>query len=189
MGTALHKKGLREEAGIELKKAVWWAEKHIKAHRNLALFSLKDGHLDKAVYWVNKALEIAPDNVTVLGAAGYCYRLRGSFGRAFALFEKTISFDRYDPKVDLYIAEIFFKRKMYDHAIKRIEKFAAGAEGKDLRGYIHGTYKKEDEIEVIRRYKKMVLFALSRAYENKASYLNEKADYLKTTLAEMEQDR
>lgn len=186
MGTALHKKGQKEEAEIELKKAIRCDEKHIKAHRNLALFSLKDGHLDKAVFWINRALEIAPDNVTVLGAAGYCYRLKGSFGRAFALFEKTLSYDRYDPKVDLYIAEIFFKRKMYEQAIKHIEKFAAGAKGKDIRGYVQGTYKEEDEIEAIRTYKKMVLFALSRSYENTSSYFNEKSDYVKNILAEIE---
>jgi Tfp pilus assembly protein PilF len=186
IGLILYSKGQKKEAETELLKAIQCKTKHLKAHRNLALFSIKEGKLDEAVLWINKALEIAPDSMTVLGAAGYCYRLKGSFGRAFALFEKALEKDKYDPKVDLYMAEIFFKRKMYDQAIKHIEIFAASAKGKDLRGYVQGTYKKENELDVIRPYKKIVLFALSRAYTNQFSYLKEKADYLKTALADIE---
>ncbi len=186
MATAFYRIGQKKKADIALKTAIRCCKKHIKAHRNLVLFAFSDGDLEKAAHWINRALIIAPNNVAVLGSAGYYYRLKGSFGRAFMLFEKTLLFDNYDPKVDLYIAEIFFKRKMYDHALKHIEKFAAGAKDNDLGNYVQGTYKKEDEIGAIRPYKKQVLFALSRIYENKSSYLNEKADYVKNMLADIE---
>lgn len=188
LGLILYEKGDKERADFEVRQAIRYEKNHIKAHRNLALFALKDGDLKKAFFWINKALPLAPDNVVVLGAAGYCYRLKGLFGGAFGLLEKALQHKNYDPKLDLYMAEIFFKRNMHEQAILHVEKFAGQAKDNDVLGYVKGTYKDENRLEMILPYKKLVLFALSKAYENNAAYLNDKAAFVRESMDDLQME-
>jgi len=186
IGLILVKKGQIEEAKKEFLKAILCDEDYIKANKNLSLELMKEGQIEEALLYLNRALGIDPNDVGSLGASGYGYRLKGRLGLAFGLFEKALGFALHDEKTHLYVAEIFFKRGMGDQAMKHIEEFVEKGTDADLRGYVKGTYQKENEIKGIRPYKKMVLSTLSQIYAKDVEFLREKVEYINNGIPELE---
>ena len=176
-GMLLVEKGQLKEALLEFRKAILNDEHNSAIWRNFSLVLLKAGYLEKAVEFMDMGVQRWPHETSLLGAAGYCHRLSGSFGKAYLLFRQALKFESCDPKVHLYLAEIYFKRGMDDVAGKEIQKFTGEGGDSDILGYVKGTTE-ETHIHMIQPYKQRVMSGLANAYEKAACNLKKKAEYL-----------
>ncbi|MEA2039086.1 MAG: tetratricopeptide repeat protein, partial [Thermodesulfobacteriota bacterium] len=119
----LVKQGLLKEAEHAFRLAIKYDANSIIAQRNFALLLLKDNRIDEAIEHLERAYIISPDDAQTLAGLGYAYRLTGSNGRAFFLFDKSIHLKNHDPKVRLYLAEIYYRSGRDAQAEKSIQEF------------------------------------------------------------------
>ena len=177
LGLIYRKMDQMEKAEHEFREALRWGKDSIQPHKNISLLLLKQGRVKEALEYLDPAVRQWPDDAGLLGAAGYTYRLLGLYGKAFLFFEKVIKSPTYDPKMHLYLSEIYFKQQKEKEAEAEIQRFIQMEKGGDLKGYVIGTTK-EEGIAVIQPLKRQVIQALAQAYESAADYRLEKVRYL-----------
>ena len=184
MGVIYVKKGLKKEAETAFRNTLQFSPGNLTAHRNLALLLLKQGRIDEAMTYLESGLRIKPDDAAMLGSLGYANRLTGSFGEAFRLYRKAIRIEPHDPKLHLYLAEIFYKRGMEQEARSSIQEFAKRGQDPDLRGYILGTTPGEDKLPWVKEYKTKVVKNLGGVYAGRAAHLRSDEKYIQSWLEE-----
>ena len=169
----LVKKGLLKEAERAFRLAIKYDVNSIIAQRNFALLLLKDNRLDEAIEHLERSYIISPDDAQTLAGLGYAYRATGSNGRAFFLFDKSLHLKNHDPKVRLYLAEIYYRSGRDAQAEKSIEDFIGYAKASDLHKYIEGLSPEQEKGHDIWVYKKMVLHRLYEIYSQKAAVFHQ----------------
>ncbi|MEA2038459.1 MAG: hypothetical protein U9N82_01345, partial [Thermodesulfobacteriota bacterium] len=102
------------------------------------------------------------------------------------LFDKSIHLKNHDPKVRLYLAEIYYRSGRDAQAEKSIQEFVGHAKASDLNKYIKGFSPEQEKRQDIHIYKKMVLNRLYEIYSQKAAVFSEMLVELKD---EMEKER
>ena len=169
----LVKKGLLKEAERAFRLAIKYDVNSIIAQRNFALLLLKDNRLDEAIEHLERSYIISPNDAQTLAGLGYAYRATGSNGRAFFLFDKSLHLKNHDPKVRLYLAEIYYRSGRDAQAEKSIEDFIGYAKASDLHKYIEGLSPEQEKKHDIWVYKKMVLHRLYEIYSQKAAVFHQ----------------
>ena len=182
MGLILTQKGQREEAERAFLKALQCTRSQIQPYRNLSLMMLQDGRVEEALESLNLALRRWPNNMAILALAGYAHRFMGSYGKAFLLLERALNVKPYDPKIHLYMSEIYFKRGMGNEARGQIRQFIAREDADDLSVYIRGIAN-EDNNDVIKPFKKKVMQELAQTYEKGADFIMAKVRSLNGEVA------
>ncbi|SPD74035.1 conserved membrane hypothetical protein [uncultured Desulfobacterium sp.] len=177
LGLLYYNMGQWEKAEHNFLEAIGCDNNAIQPYKNMTLVLLKQGKIKEALKYINLAGRQWSDDGGLLGAAGYAYRLDGKWDKAFLFLEKAVKIRPCDPKMHLYLSEIYFKQNKEAKANKEIQKFIQLEKDGDLKGYVIGTAKEED-IEVIKPYKKLVMLNLAQAYKSQGEYVMEKAQYL-----------
>ena len=187
MGLVYIQKGENEKALQKFLQAIRNDGNAIKPLRNAALCLLKEGQIDKALLGLNRAMEINNRDAIVLGRKGYAHRLQGSYGEAYLCFQKAMGIEPHEPRIHLYMAEIYFKRGMNKKAEKQVVEFIKRERDGALSVYVSGTAN-EDNFKHILPYKTMVMRELLRVYEKTGSALGDKTKALSEKITEMKQN-
>ncbi len=181
LGLIYMKQEKEEKAEQEFLEAIHYDPGAMEPYKNIALTLLKQGRVEKAWDYIHRAGKRWQDDAGLLGAAGYVQRLMGSYGKSYLFLKKAIEGGKYDPKLHLYLAEIYFKQNKRKQAIREIQMFIEREKQGDLKGYVKGTAK-EEGITVIQPFKEAVINHLAQAYAGDADYLMEKAQFLRGKL-------
>ncbi len=177
-GALLLSEGLIDEARQELEKAIKYDKKHSNAYSNLGRLLLRKGEIDGAIEALKKAIKFKPDERIPLRDLGYAYRVKGCYGKAFLIFNKALNIKPADPKVFLYLSEIYFKNRKNSQGEKFIKKFLDSGKRIHLRDYTKGIAEEKEKSIKIKNIKKPVLKSLFNEYYDNVSLIYENTEGL-----------
>ena len=92
----------------------------------LANENFRIGQIKTAVTWIEKALQIKPDDKDINILAGGLYSTNGEFAKAEKAYKKCIQLYKDEPEAYLYLAALYAEQKKYPQALahfKKLESF------------------------------------------------------------------
>ena len=95
------------------------------AHNNLAAFLLKKGQLDDAMDHFTKAIEIKPDEASVLDNLGSALLQKGNLDEAILIYQKALELKPAEASIHYNLANALLARGEVDHAIAEYESTLA----------------------------------------------------------------
>jgi Flp pilus assembly protein TadD len=95
------------------------------AHNNLGAFFLKKGRLDDAMDHFTKAIEIKPDEASVLDNLGSALLQKGNLDEAIVLYQKALELKPAQASIHYNLANALLARGEVDHAVTEYESTLA----------------------------------------------------------------
>jgi protein O-mannosyl-transferase len=95
------------------------------AHNNLGAFLLKKGQLDDAMDHFTKAIEIKPDEASVLDNLASALLQKGNLDEAILIYQKALELKPAQPSIHYNLANALLARGEVDHAIAEYESTLA----------------------------------------------------------------
>jgi Flp pilus assembly protein TadD len=95
------------------------------AHNNLGAFFLKKGRLDDAMDQFTKAIEIKPDEASVLDNLGSALLQKGNLDEAIVLYQKALELKPAQASIHYNLANALLARGEVDHAVTEYESTLA----------------------------------------------------------------
>jgi protein O-mannosyl-transferase len=91
------------------------------AHNNLGAFFLKKGQLDDAIGHFTQAIEIKPDEASVLDNLGSALLQKGNLDEAIVLYQKALELKPTQASIHYNLANALLARGEVDHAVAEYE--------------------------------------------------------------------
>ncbi|MBV9732016.1 MAG: tetratricopeptide repeat protein [Verrucomicrobia bacterium] len=95
------------------------------AHNNLGAFLLKKGRLDDAMDHFTKAIEIKPDEASILDNLGSALLQKGNLDEAILLYQKALGLKPTEASIHYNLANALLARGEVDHAVAEYESTLA----------------------------------------------------------------
>lgn len=126
LGVALQADHRWDEAEHAYLEAVQRDPKVFGAYNNLAfMMAERKTDLDKALVWIRKAADIAPNSAAVRDTEGWVYRARGDLPRAAAILEEARKLDPRDSSVHYHLGVVYAEQGRKEDAIAAFKRALA----------------------------------------------------------------
>ena len=145
---------------------------------NLACDEEAKGNWTNAINYLDKALEINPQDIQALNNRGYDYLELKNYNNAQADFEKMIELDQYCPGAYYAIGYLNFEVKNYDKAILYFDKAIKLKGGGPAfiehvnNQYTKSPYSMDVPIEKINKYKTLAEIEINKQQADTLSVHN-----------------
>jgi len=148
---------------------------------NLGKILIKIGDYQKAIEYFNRALKARSTDASAIAGLGISYYYLNDYEKARYYLEQATQLDRKNYEAHFYLAELLFKKELYDHAITEYEKAIPDKELKlQSLGKIGECYQKKEILTKAIEYYEMALeYAENEAeklrhnYEKANEYLSQ----------------
>lgn len=142
----------RKKALSYFTKAIHEDEDLDEAFFELALMKDEDQQWEEAMYMINKALELDPDNIEYMCISADIHRRAGRLDEAEVLYEQILDLEVAEPMIFIDYAELLFDMCEFDNGMellyKGVEKNPQSADMHyRLAGYLY-TLQENDEADI-----------------------------------------
>jgi tetratricopeptide (TPR) repeat protein len=146
---------------------------------NLALHFLKDEQPDRAIFHLNKSINLKKLRDRVLLYLGVAYKQKGQLGRAATYFEKALKEKPRNINPHLHLAEVFYRSNDYSRAKKEVEYAVHLIQEKDtFDRIVNDLQKKGARSSRLSPSSTIIMPMMRDAYLSKAETLNVWAESL-----------
>ncbi|MEE8300037.1 MAG: tetratricopeptide repeat protein, partial [Desulfatiglandales bacterium] len=145
-------------------------------HSSMGFLLAKMGKFDEAIEALNKALQIAPDNVPALERLGFAYREKGEMGKAFTYFAKALRQKPPDIRAILLLAEVYLIIGEENKAKNILSQAINSSKAKVFLSFIEQIVE-DDNILQIRPDMDVILKLLSQVYKEKGAMFKKNSEY------------
>jgi len=160
LGLALQFSSKLDIALINLKKALKFLRKDndlFEAYFNIAVIYLQRDDFNNTLQYINKALEIFPDNSLIINLNGLFYFKKQEYKKAKDLIEKAINKNPKNPSFYYNLGNIYFIQGDFDNAVIQFEK-AVNIDPENLKflNNLTASYEKIGDRNNMERCKKIM---------------------------------
>jgi pilus assembly protein FimV len=117
LGKILLKRGMLEEAGQVLRKALRIDPSNVELIESLVTTMIESRDLDNAVRTLQSGLESSRDNPRLLALLGKAYAARGDIASAEAALERGVTSHPHDPAIREGLTDLYLRQGAIDRAL------------------------------------------------------------------------
>ncbi|RLC23005.1 MAG: hypothetical protein DRH56_08060 [Deltaproteobacteria bacterium] len=122
-GVLFLEKGRIDAARAQFLKAISCDRNLASAYSNLGLLRLITGETASAIRYLASAVKKGAADAKVFRHLGHAYRLRGRYGEAYLMFQRSLKTDPHDPLTWLHLTELYMTLHMDARMQKAVSRF------------------------------------------------------------------
>lgn len=149
-GWALRRQLKFTEAKENLLHCIKLGESNSEIYNELSICALEEGHQELAVYYLDSALDLEPDNIKLLTNLAYLKLEEKDYDKARQLLERARAIDIKDPLVEHLsksycsaTGDTLNEKPIIEEVVEDIETY------EELSGHSHHAHKKDDGVEEV----------------------------------------
>ena len=145
------------------------------AYSNLGSVLMRMGKTDEAIYTLNKAMEIDPDNPLPLLRIAWAYKEKGRLGKASVYLKKLLNHNPGDITGFLCLAEIYVRSGHVDKAEDIMHRLVNTIPPEDCIPFLNGLLQEKSSLDVAPDIN-LLLPHLAKAYQSRALLLQKNCE-------------